>query len=277
MTAKLDPRPPEPAVLPALERLLVRGARHGVEPRRRVRRRWFLAAAAAALTLAAGAGAATGLLPIAEGETEHGTYTVERRSTSDPAGSEPSAGKVCLQLRFEGRGPSYGCGDAPTVSQPFGLLVADPLEEGSGERVVYGLVSDEIASISVLGNRGEQTKAVTEPQAGLPGRFFAVVTPHLGRIEVVGYDEAGRERARIGSRARPDHSPGSKAEAMAQGDPAGFAPTVPTPSTYLYRGENITEAEAMRLQLACLEERTRFRCFDSASEAETSRPAPSGE
>src|SRR6187551_257292 len=126
MTPKLDPRPLEPAVLPALEQL------------------WFPAAAAAALTLAAGAGAATGLLPIAEGETERGTYSVERLSASDPAVGDPSTGRVCLQLRFEGRGPSYSCGDAPTVSQPFGLLIADPLEEGSGERVVYGLVSDGI-------------------------------------------------------------------------------------------------------------------------------------
>lgn len=275
MTAHIDPRRPERAVLPALEQLLVRAARREGEPRRRARQRWFLAAAAAGLVLAAGAAAATGLLPIAEGETAHGTYTVERLSTTDPAGVEPSSRKVCLQLRLEDRGPSYGCGDAPTVSRPFGLLVADPLEEGSGERVVYGLVSDEIAGIGVLGDGGEQTKAATEPRVGLPGRFFAVVVRYRGRIEVVGYDETGRERARIGSRARPDHSPRSKAEAMAQGDPAGFAPTVTTPSTYLYRGENITEAEAMRLQLACLQERTRFRCYDSASEAGARRPGVS--
>lgn len=274
MTANIDSRSPEAAVLPALEQLLVRAARRGAEPRRRARRRWFLATAAAALVLAAGAAAATGLLPIAEGETAHGTYTVEPVSISDLAGIEPSAGGVCLQLRLEDRGPSYGCGDAPTASQPFGLLVADPLAEGSAERVVYGLVSDEIARISVLGDGGQHTESATEPQAGLPGRFFAVVAPHLGRIEVVGYDEAGRERARIGSRARPNHPPRSRAEARAQGDPAGFAPTVPTPSTYLYRGETITEAEARRMQLACLQERKRFLC-DSASEAGARRPAPS--
>jgi hypothetical protein len=277
MTGETERRLPEPAVLPGLEQLLVRAARRGAAPRRRLRGRWFLAAAAAALVLAAGAAAATGLLPIAEGETATGTYAVEPVSIADLAGIAPSAGEVCLQLRLEGRGPSYGCGDAPTSSQPFGLVVADPLAEGSDERVVYGLVSDEIARISVLGERGERTESATDPQAGLPGRFFAVVVPFLGRIEIVGYDETGRERARIGGRARPSHSPRSRAEARAQGDPAGFAPTVPTPSTYLYRGKTITEAEAMRLQLACLQERTRFRCFDSTSEVESSRPTPSSE
>jgi hypothetical protein len=277
MTGKTEPRLPEPAVLPGLEQLLVRAARRGAAPRRRIRRRWFLIAAAAALVLAAGAAAATGLLPIAEGDTDRGTYTVEPVSISGLAGIDPSAGQVCLQLRLEDRGPSYGCGDAPTSSQPFGLLVADPLAEGSDERVIYGLVKDEIARVSVLGEEGERTESATDPQAGLPGRFFAVVVPHLGRIEIVGYDENGRERARIGSRARPSHPPRSLAEAQAQGDPAGFAPTVPTPSTYLYRGKTITEAEAMRMQLACLQERTRFRCYDSASEAEPSRPTPSGE
>jgi hypothetical protein len=275
MISKLDPRPPRPAVLPALEQLLVRAARRGADPRRRHRRRWLLAAAAAALTLSAGAGAATGLLPIAEGETDRGSYTVERLSTPH-AGTEPSAGKVCLQLRLEGRGPSYGCGDAPPCRTRSAYSWPIRWRKGPGNAWSTGWVSDEIAIISVLGKGGQQTNAATEPQAGLPGRFFAVITPHLGRIEVVGYDEAGRERAHIGNRAHPDHSPRSKAEAMAQGDPAGFAPTVSAPSTYLYRGENITEAEAMRMQLACLE-RTRFRCFDLASEAGTSGPAPVGE
>jgi hypothetical protein len=277
LTGNTDPRSPHPAVLPGLEQLLVRAAQSGAAPRPRVRRRWFLAAVAAALVLAAGAAAATGLLPITEGETDRGIYTVEPVSISDLAGIDSSAGEVCLQLRLEGRGRSYGCGDAPTSSQPFGLVVADPLGEGSHERVVYGLVSDQIARISVLGERGERTESAANPQAGLPGRFFAVVVPHLGRIEIVGYDETGRERARIGRRARPNHPPRSRSEAQAQGDPAGFAPTVPTPSTYLYRGKTITEAEAMRMQLACLQERTRFRCFDSASEVEDSQPTPSGE
>ncbi|HVY77911.1 MAG TPA: hypothetical protein VG898_05345 [Solirubrobacterales bacterium] len=71
---------------------------------------------------------------------------------------------------------------------------------------------------------------MTEAKQGLPGRFFVVLVPHLGRIEVVGYDATGRERARIGSLAKPSHPPMSHAEAVAQGDPAGFAPTAAPPS-----------------------------------------------
>lgn len=265
---------PEPAVLPALEQLLVRAARRRAEPRRRIRRRGFLVALAGALVLAGGAAAATGVLPIAEGDTAHGTYAVEPISRSEVAEGEPSAGEVCLQLRLEDRGPSYGCGAAPSATQPFGLLIADPLTEGSGERVVYGLVSDEITSVSVLGPGGDHADAAADPVPGLPGRFFLVVVPHLGRIAVAGYDESGRELDRVGSLDRPWHPPGSQPEARAQGDPAGFAPTVPTPSTYTYRGMPITAAEARRMQLACLQERDRFRCYDSASEAEGASGRP---
>jgi hypothetical protein len=175
---------------------------------------------------------------------------------------------VCLQLRYDEGGPSYGCGDRPTARRPFGLMVADPLEEGSRERVVYGLVSSDIARVSVLGKGGQHTDTTTEVKEGLPGRFFAVVVPHLGRIEVVGYDSAGGERARIGSIAEPAHQPLSHAEAVAQGDPAGFAPTAPTPNSYIYEGRHITEAEVIRLELACLEGRIVIRCYHSVAEME---------
>jgi hypothetical protein len=134
-----------------------------------------------------------------------------------------------LQLRYEDRGPLYGCGDQPSEARPFGLVVADSLDEGSRERVIYGLVSSDIARVSVLGGGGEHTDVVTEVKEGLPGRFFAVVVPHLGRIALVGYDASGQPRGRIGSLARPAHPPHSYAEAVAQGDPAGFAPAAPLP------------------------------------------------
>lgn len=90
---------------------------------------------------------------------------------------------------------------------------------------------------------------------------------------MVGYDSVGRERARIGGLARPAHPPHSKAEAVAQGDPAGFAPTTPPPSSYTYKGKDISEAEAARLELVCLEGREVARCYDSAAGMEEAQGA----
>lgn len=218
----------QPAVLPDLERLLVRAARHQAAPRLG-RRRWILAIAAGALVLAGGAAAATGVLHLADGRTSNGTFEVESRPVPESLPGEPSRGSICMQLRYDERGPSYGCGERPSEAMPFGLVVADSLEEGSRERVIYGLVSSDIARVSVLGDGDRHTDALTEVKQGLPGRFFAVLVPHLGRIELVGYDALGRPRGSIGSLALPAHPPRSHAEAVAQGDPAGFAPTAPLP------------------------------------------------
>ena len=63
----------------------------------------------------------------------------------------------------------------------------------------------------------------------------------------------------------------SHAEAVAQGDPAGFAPAFAPPSTYTYKGKRIAPEEVLRLGLACLQEPEEFRCYDSPEEAETKR------
>ncbi len=146
----------QPTVLPELEQLLVRAARRRAA-RRLPRRRWVLAVAVGALVLAAAAAAATGVLDITSGRTAHGTFTVQRASIP---GSE-HGGPICLQLRYDGRDPSYGCGEPPSAGKPFGLLVADPLAEGSPERVVYGLVADDVARVAVLGRGGHRAEADT--------------------------------------------------------------------------------------------------------------------
>jgi hypothetical protein len=255
----------EPPVLPELEQMLVRAARRRAAPRLG-RRRWILAVAFGALVLAAAAAAATGALRIAGGSTAHGTFSVERATLP----GESHTGPVCLQLRYDRRGPSYGCGEVPTPGEPFGLVVADSLEEGSRERVIYGLVDAGIARVAALGEGGEQA-APTEVKDGLPGRFFAIVVPHLGRVALVGYDQAGREVARIGSLARPAHPPHSKAEAVAQGDPAGFAPTIPSSNRYVLEGHGIDEAEVNRLGLVCVEGREVNLCYRSESAMEAAR------
>ena len=260
----------EPPVLPELEQLLVRAARRRAAPRLG-RRRWVLAVAVGALALAAAAAAATGVLRIASGTTAHGTFSVERATLE----GEGRSGSICLQLRYNGRGPSYGCGEAPTAEKPFGLVVADRLEEGFRERVIYGLVGGDVARVAALGKGGERTDTATERKDGLPGRFFAVVVPHLGRIELVGYDSTGKEVARIGSLAQPAHPPHSKAEAVAQGDPAGFAPTMPLSTHFVFEGHSISEAEATGRGLACIQGREVNRCYRSAAEAdEAARASP---
>jgi hypothetical protein len=229
--SRLDDHDAGRPILPGLEHLLVRAARRGAASRFG-RRRWVLATAAAALVLVGGAAAATGVLHVADGDTSKGTFSIESRPVPETDPGEPSRGSVCLQLRYDERNASYGCGDRPTAARPFGLLVADSVAESSGdgsrERVIYGLVRSDIEHVSVLGREPISTR--TEAKEGLPGRFFVVLVPHLGRIEVVGYDVAGHERARIGSLARPADPPLSHAEAVAQGDPAGFAPTFAPPS-----------------------------------------------
>ncbi len=219
------------AILPELEYQLIRAARRQAAPRFG-RRRWILATAAVALALAGGSAAATGVLHIADGDTSKGAFSIESRPVPAIGPGEPSRGSICLQLSYDERDASYGCGDKPTAARPFGLLVADSVADSakdeSRERVIYGLVTSDIERISVLGKR--PISAATEFKKGLPGRFFVALVPHLGRIEVVGYDAAGHERARIGSLAQPAHPPLSHAEAVAQGDPAGFAPTFAPPS-----------------------------------------------
>ena len=254
------------STLPELEHLLIRAARRRAAPSFG-RRRWVLATAATVLLLVAGAAAAaTDMFQIAAGTTSNGAFSIESRVVPSK-GSEEHQGSICLQLRFEERGAAYGCGARPTAAKPFGLVIADPLNNGD-ERVVYGLVSNDISRVSVRGGGGSQIYAVTAEKAGLPGRFFSVVAPNDGRIELVGYSADGEERARLGNREAPADPPLSRAEAMAQGDPAGFAPGFAAPNAYVYRGESISPAEATRLELACLQGREIFRCYDSEAEAE---------
>lgn len=256
------PERPQSAILPELEQMLVAAARRPAVASRFGRRRWVLAVAAASLLLVGGAAAAvTGVLRIAAGESSGRTYSIESRLL--PSGS---AGRVCLQLRFDGGPPTYGCGHRPSAERPFGPLVVDA-SGGGEERIVYGLVATEIARVRILGGAGSETEARTAEKAGLPGRFFTAVAPRDGRVELVGYGAGGEEVARLGSLDPPAHPPRSKAEAIAQGDPAGFAPTSPAPQTYLYEGRRIAPSTATRLELACLQEATVLRCYDSEDEA----------
>ncbi|HEU4944304.1 MAG TPA: hypothetical protein VFT10_03995, partial [Solirubrobacterales bacterium] len=126
-----------------------------------------------------------------------------------------------------------------------------------------------------LGGDGSQTETVTSDEVGLPGRFFSAVAPNGGRLELVGYSADGEELARLGSLAPPTGPPLSRAEAMAQGDPAGFAPAIAPPSSYEYQGESIAPAEAARLELVCTQEPGVMRCYDSESEAEAAARAGS--
>lgn len=229
-----DDRCLRPATLPELEQLLVRAARRRARPRLGARR-WTLAIAAASLLLAGGAAAAaTGVLEIEGGETTDGSFRIEGEVTP-PSRRVAHDDSVCLRLRFGDRGAAYGCGTRPSDRKPFGLVVADSLDMG-GERVVYGLVAGEVERIRVLGGGGSRADAATREQAGLPGRYFSVVAPDDGQIELIAYDAGGEEVARLGSIEPPSEPPLSRAEAIAQGDPAGFAPTVPAPGV---RGEEI--------------------------------------
>jgi hypothetical protein len=255
----------QPATLPELEHLLVRTARQRASRRRFGRRPGTLAVAFAATVLAAGAAAATGLVHLSEGTTSGGvTYTIDRQTipaAQGPASADPDT-SICLQLQYTGGGPAYGCGQRPTADRPFGLVIADSLSV-SRDRVVYGLVADDVTRVSVLGDGDEHTDGDAVVKPGLPGRFFSITVPNRGRIELVGYDSAGQARAHIGSRARPDGPPQSKDEAQAQGDPAGFAPAVAPPSTFTYEGQSISPKDAAERGLVCAQDRAGVQCYDS--------------
>jgi hypothetical protein len=240
----------EQAILPELER-----------------RRWILAiAVAGALLVAGGAAAATHVL-LESGETAGGTFTIESKRVPAVGGNAPG-GSICLQLTFSGRGSAYGCGSRPTESRPFGLVIADPLD-GGDERVVYGLVSEAIARVNVRGARGSEVETETQANEELWGRFFSMVAPNDGPLQLIGYGADGEKVASLGSTSASSAPPLSKAEAMEQGDPAGFAPGVTAPHVYIYKGEVVDEALAQQLELACLQERAVFRCYDSEAEMES--------
>ncbi len=74
--------------------------------------------------------------------------------------------------------------------------------------------------------------------------------------------------AQIGSLARPSHPPHSETEAITQGDPAGFAPTIPPATHFIFRGRTISKAEVDRLKLSCSEGREVDRCYRSMAEIE---------
>jgi hypothetical protein len=247
--------------LPELEGLLLRAAHARTARRHAWQRRAGAAGAFLALALTGGAVAtATGVLHLADGTTPEGiTYTIDRQD---------GPGVVCLQLEFrDGGAPAYGCGSRPTAKDPFGVVIVDSLNV-AGHRVVYGLVTADIARVSVLGKGDAHTDGATVAKPSLPGRFFSITAPRGSRVELVGYDRAGHERARIGSRRRPDHPARTREEARAQGDLSGFAPTVAAPDTFTYRNRPITPDAAAKRGLACEQDRHGVRCFDTEAELE---------
>ncbi len=60
--------------------------------------------------------------------------------------------------------------------------------------------------------------------------------------------------------------PNSMSEAEAIDDPAASAPTVVTPSVFIYEGEQISEDQVQALGLACLQGKTQFTCKNSTSD-----------
>jgi hypothetical protein len=62
--------------------------------------------------------------------------------------------------------------------------------------------------------------------------------------------------------------PGSKEEAIQQGDPAGTAAAFDASSIYRYKGKAISEGDVVRLQLSCVQTKKDNKCADSPEQAE---------
>jgi hypothetical protein len=263
---------PSPS-LPGLHDALVSAAARRYPVWQRRRPGWILPVAFASLVTATGlalaaSGVFSGRAAIDRGRTpeageDSGPYAIR----VSPRHADPQR-PICLQLQFEGSRPAYGCGVAPTAFNAFGVVVADGLSEASTQRVIYGLVSDAVASVSSLGDTGTQASAATVARPGLPGRYFSLTVANKGQIELVGSDSSGSEVARIGSHLTPTEPPLSREEAIAQGDPAGFAPTVVFARKYRYDGQAIDPEVAQRRNLVCVETRSSVSCFDSVADAQ---------
>ncbi len=264
------------ATLPELEALLVAAAGSMPAKRLPIRQRLGMPLAFAGLLATAGvAAAAAGVFgggsgpaidrgATPSGDYASGSYVIRVRPDSAHTNR---GGPICLQLQFAGSRPAYGCGSAPTQAEPFGLVVVDGQSEGAVERVIYGLVADDVARVSALGEGTQHYDAATVVKRGLPGRYFSLTAPNEGRIELVGFNSSGAEVARIGSRTTPDHEPLSHDEAVAQGDPSGFAPTAVPASSFVYRGQSIEPSKADRLGLVCVDSIQTVYCYDSVAEA----------
>jgi hypothetical protein len=69
----------------------------------------------------------------------------------------------------------------------------------------------------------------------------------------------------------------SKAEAQAEGNPAGTAPVVVTPSVFVFEGKQIPKGQVEGRKLACLQTATQFECKKSANEFGETPPQEEGE
>lgn len=254
------------STLPQLEHELLRAARRRAAARR-LRGRPLAVVLVTTALAAGGATAATQLLKVDEGATARGPYVIERLPDRD--------GQVCLQYRDAGRRPAYGCGPGPSARQPIGLVVADP-RAAPGKRIIYGLVAESVARVSVLGHGSEHVDVTPRTQDGLPSKYFLASVAKTPRIELVAYDSKGQQIARVGSRKPRSDLPRSKDEAVAQGHPIGFAPTAAPVSHFTYRGQPIDPDEAARRQLACTEDEVGVRCYDTEAEMEAAEPTPTG-
>jgi len=261
--------------LPELERELRAAAA------RRARRRWRRgrrAGLAVALVgaVAATTAAASGWLTVERGSTSRGDYEIRTApppESRDADRDEVAAlrgehGKVCLELRFQGLRPSYGCGERPTERQSIGLVIVDQNAE-PGQRLVYGLVSPAATEIRI-----GTTPVAPRQREGLPGRFFSALVPARGPVHIVALNDRGEPIDQVGSPTRQAGTPHSRDEARAMGEPSGFAPTARPPSAFVYRGLEITADAAAAQGLVCNEDGTPIvRCDDSLAEADAAHRA----
>jgi hypothetical protein len=230
----MSSQPKLEATLPALERALMHAAAARYPSRRPRARLGAPIALFVTLAVAGGAVAATGILAgekqIETGSSASGPYAIGVKS----AGPGTHAGQLCLQLEYVGQPPGYKCGSIPGPQRPFGLVVADarpPASDPDGppsERVIYGLVSQDVDRVTALGSEAGERGTQAASRDGLPGRYFSIVVPNEGRIELIGYDSSGNEVGRVGSLSAPARRT-EEGLIPAPGDPAVFAPTAKAP------------------------------------------------
>lgn len=184
--------------------------------------------------------AATGSLDIFE---TNASYKISEHANTPP-------GRICLNLQLADpqRRGLVGCGQTPTVTQPFGVLVVD--REPGGRSIVFGLVAEKIVTVRMAGQDVD-----TQPRGGLPGRFFSFKVAEQPTVYAEGLNSAGVVVATIGSTSSSTGAIKSFEQARAQGHPSGFAPSA-AEAPFTYNGRTISGEEAQKQNLICTEDDT---------------------
>lgn len=195
-----------------------------------------------ALATSTAVATATGSLGIFE--------TTSSYKITEHAATDTPTGRICLDLQLAdpNRRGMFGCGEAPSAAQPFGILTV--VAEAGAESIAFGLVAQNIVTVRIAGRDVD-----TGPRPGLPGRFFSFKVLDRPSVYAEGLSNTGAVVATIGSRIPSTARVDNNEQARAQGDLLGFAPGA-AEAPFTFDGRTISPEQAQERNLICTEDDT---------------------